>query len=146
MRVWRISNYADLSGRGGLLAAGRWHHVETPIVYCADHPASAMLEMLVHIDFEDRPKTFQLIAIDVPNETDVTTAPIPANWREDIEATRAIGSSFIFDAKGAVLAVPSVIVPHGMNYLLAPSLLDAAGIRIASVESHSFDSRFLGTA
>ena len=50
MELWRISNYADLSGAGdGLLAAGRWHTRGRRIVYLADHPASALLEMLVHM-------------------------------------------------------------------------------------------------
>jgi len=48
MELWRISNYADLSGGGGLQAAGRWHTRGKRIVYLADHPASAVLEMLVH--------------------------------------------------------------------------------------------------
>jgi len=47
MELWRISNYADLSGAGGLQAAGRWHTRGKRIVYLADHPASALLEMLV---------------------------------------------------------------------------------------------------
>ena len=50
MELWRISNYADLSGIGGLKAAGRWHSQGRRIVYLADHPSSALLEMLVHMD------------------------------------------------------------------------------------------------
>jgi RES domain-containing protein len=144
MRVWRISNHAELSSRGGLVTAGRWHRAQTQIVYCADHPASAMLEILVHVDFEDRPESFQLLSIDIPHERDIATAIVPAGWKDDIEITRGIGSGFVADAKSAVLAVPSVIVPHGTNYLLSPSLLEAAGIHIASAETHSFDSRLLG--
>lgn len=144
MRVWRISNHAELSGRGGLVTPGRWHHAQTQIVYCADHPASAMLEILVHVDFEDRPETFQLLSIEIPEGTDISTADVPEGWKDDMKITRHIGSRFIADATGAVLAVPSVIVPHGTNYLLSPSLLKAAGIHIASAETHSFDSRLLG--
>lgn len=144
MRVWRISNHADLTGRGGLVAAGRWHHAQTQIVYCADHPASAMLEILVHVDFEDRPESFQLLSVEIPEASDILAADVPEGWKDDIAITRAIGSRFIADARNAVLAVPSVIVPHGINYLLSPSLLKAAGIHIASAEMHSFDSRLLG--
>ena len=53
MKVWRISNHGDLSGRGGLRAAGRWHCAGRPIVYLAEHPASALLEVLVHFDIGD---------------------------------------------------------------------------------------------
>lgn len=145
MRVWRISNLADLTGRGGLVTPGRWHFAQTQIVYCADHPASAMLEVLVHVDFEDRPESFQLLSIEIPEQTDISTADVPEGWRDDVEITRSIGSKFVADARDAVLAVPSVIVPHGTNYLLSPSLLEAAGIHIASAETHSFDSRLLGS-
>jgi RES domain-containing protein len=50
VRIWRISIYGDLSGRGGLLSAGRWNPRGLPIVYAADHPATAMLETLAHVN------------------------------------------------------------------------------------------------
>lgn len=68
MELWRISNYADLSGAGGLQAAGRWHTRGKRIVYLADHPASALLEMLVHMDRELIPATYRLLRI-VVSET-----------------------------------------------------------------------------
>ncbi len=69
MRLWRISNYADLTGAGGLTSSARWHSRGTKIVYLADHPASALLERLVHleIDPEDLPSAYQLLAIEVPD-------------------------------------------------------------------------------
>ncbi len=69
MRFWRISNYADLSGEGGRLAAGRWNRLGRRIVYLAEHPALALLETLVHleIDAEDMPNRFRLLSIDAPD-------------------------------------------------------------------------------
>jgi RES domain-containing protein len=61
MIFWRISNYADLSGQGGLYAPGRWHNQGIPVVYCGDHPGSALLEILVHVDLSDIPTSFQLL-------------------------------------------------------------------------------------
>ncbi|AVT78400.1 hypothetical protein RPPS3_43380 [Rhodopseudomonas palustris] len=58
MELWRISNYADLTGTGGLRASGRWHSRGRRIVYLADHPSSAVLEMLVHMDREFLPATY----------------------------------------------------------------------------------------
>jgi RES domain-containing protein len=66
MELWRISNYADLSGIGGVRAAGRWHSQGRRIVYLADHPSSALLEMLVHMDRDLIPSTYQLLRIVVP--------------------------------------------------------------------------------
>jgi RES domain-containing protein len=62
MDLWRILNYADLSGLGGLRAAGRWHSQGRRIVYLADHPSSALLEMLVHLDRSLIPSTYQFTA------------------------------------------------------------------------------------
>ncbi|WP_244609078.1 RES family NAD+ phosphorylase [Bradyrhizobium sp. SUTN9-2] len=69
MRIWRISNFDDLSGIGGLKADGRWHDRGRHVVYAADHPASALLEVMVHleIDVEDLPTSYQLLRIDVPD-------------------------------------------------------------------------------
>lgn len=41
-RIWRISNYADLEGLGGLKAGQRWHTRGRRIVYCAPSPAAAI--------------------------------------------------------------------------------------------------------
>lgn len=81
MELWRISNYADLSGIGGLRAAGRWHSRGRRIVYLADHPSSAMLEMLVHMDRDDIPRTYQLLRASVPEDIVVETvaAELPAD-------------------------------------------------------------------
>ncbi|WP_155836914.1 RES family NAD+ phosphorylase, partial [Paraburkholderia mimosarum] len=43
MEFWRISNYADLRGIGGLRASGRWHYRGQPVVYLAENPALALL-------------------------------------------------------------------------------------------------------
>ncbi|HXH47142.1 MAG TPA: RES family NAD+ phosphorylase [Bradyrhizobium sp.] len=52
MRIWRISNFDDLSGIGGLKTDGRWHDRGRHVVYAADHPASALLEVMVHLEID----------------------------------------------------------------------------------------------
>ena len=74
MELWRISNYVDLSGIGGLRAAGRWHSQGRRIVYLADHPSSALLEMLVHMDRDLIPPTYQLLRVAVPDDINVETS------------------------------------------------------------------------
>jgi RES domain-containing protein len=60
--------YADLSGIGGLRAAGRWHSQGRRIVYLADHESSALLEMLVHMDRDFMPASYQLLRIVAPDD------------------------------------------------------------------------------
>ena len=62
MELWRISNYADLSGVGGCRRPVDGTRGKR-IVYLADHPASALLEMLVHIDRDLIPATYRLLRI-----------------------------------------------------------------------------------
>ena len=39
MKLWRISNYANLSGKGGFYSGERWHTQGQPVVYLAEHDA-----------------------------------------------------------------------------------------------------------
>jgi RES domain-containing protein len=144
MQVWRISSYADLSGYGGEIAAARWNHRGTPIVYCAEHPAAALVEIIVHVDAEDLPATYQLLRIEVPDEIEVARPELPDDWRDREDLTRDIGSRFAGEGRHAIMAVPSIVVPFTTNYLLSPRVARAAGIRIAGVTSHPFDPRLLG--
>lgn len=144
MRLWRISGYADLLGVGGLVSSGRWHVKGTPIVYCADHPATALLEILVHVDAEDMPETYQLLEIEVPDGVTITSPGLPDDWKEDLAMTQQFGSDFVAVASHAVMEVPCVIVPFTRNYLLNPDLLARDGIHIVGVTTHPVDTRLLG--
>jgi RES domain-containing protein len=50
--LWRISDYPELDGAGGLLVSGRWHTQGSRVVYCAPNPASALVEVLVHLEVD----------------------------------------------------------------------------------------------
>ena len=94
MRLWRISNHAGLAGDGGLYASGRWHSRERRVVYLADHPASALVEVMVHleIDAEDLPAYYQLLGVEVPDEmtaTSVAENGLPDDWRQQTAASPA---------------------------------------------------------
>lgn len=146
MELWRISNYADLSGGGGLQAAGRWHTRGKRIVYLADHPASALLEMLVHMDRDLIPATYRLLRIVVSDGVAVDSIgndALVSNWRTQPALTRQIGDQWLDQSATALLQVPSVIVPIGKNFLLNPAHPDAAKVTIAAVVNAPFDTRLL---
>jgi RES domain-containing protein len=144
MRLWRISGYADLLGVGGLVSSGRWHVMGIPIVYCADHPATALLEILVHVDAEDMPQTYQLLEVDVPDDIAVASAELPGDWKDDLATTQRLGTDFATAAIHSVMQVPCAIVPFARNYILNPDLLGRDGIHIVSVTTHPVDTRLLG--
>jgi RES domain-containing protein len=146
MRLWRISGFADLSGEGGLRASGRWHNTGRRIVYLADHPASALLEVLVHleVDVEDFPTHYQLLAIDAPDDIAVTAldeTKLPADWRAQVAGTRARGDEWLRAGASALLRVPSAIVPVASNYLLNPAHADASRLSVTGIVRAPFDPR-----
>jgi RES domain-containing protein len=148
MELWRISNYVDLSGLGGIKARGRWHSQGRRIVYLADHPSSAFLEMMVHLDRELMPSTYQLLRIAVPEAIAVEAVErdtLPSAWRTRVGLTRQIGDRWLARGSSTLMRVPSVIVPAAQNYLLNPAHPDAAAITIAETIEAPFDPRLLAT-
>jgi RES domain-containing protein len=139
---WRISNYADLSGNGGVRAAGRWHSQGRRIVYLADHPSSALLEMLVHMDRDLIPATYQLLRIVLPPDIAIETAiGLSPNWRTEMMASRQVGDRWLDRSTSALLQMPSAISQRGYNFLLNPAHPDAAKIVVAEIIRAPFDSR-----
>lgn len=126
-----------------MISAGRWNPTNTPMIYCADHPATALLEILVHLDAEDAPRTFQLLEIDVPDPVSVAMPELDEDWPERAAMTQQIGSEFIAAMTHPVMKVPCAIVPFTHNYLLNPALLENAGIGIIGVTQHPIDARLL---
>ena len=87
MRLWRISNRASLSGDGGLLASARWHSRGKRIVYLADHPASALLEVIVHLEVkaENMPMVFSYsksMPRTISRSIGRSRTDLPADWRQ----------------------------------------------------------------
>ena len=143
-RLWRISNYADLSGLGGLRFSARWHSRGRPIIYAAESPAGAMTEMLVHLDRDLMPDTFRLIEIALePGAVvaEVRIADLPAGWRADVRVTRGVGDAWLAGASSPALRVPSLIVPETWNVLLNPLHPDAGAMKIARVLEAPLDER-----
>jgi RES domain-containing protein len=145
MRLWRISNHASLSGDGGLYASGRWHTRGRRVVYLADHPASALLEVMVHleVDAEDMPRDYQLLGVDVPDGISAAFIGLPDGRRDDVATTRALGDAWLREGSSALLRVPSAIVPDARNYLLNPAHADEERIAIVESQRAAFDPRLM---
>lgn len=144
MLLWRISNYADLSGAGGLRHSARWHTKGRPIVYTAEHPAGALSEFLVHLDWADIPKMFQLVTVDVDDSVTaehIEPRRLPKGWTAEIGISRTIGDEWLARCSSLLLRVPSVLVPGAFNMLINPSHPDAHKMRIAKSEKVPLDRR-----
>jgi RES domain-containing protein len=117
MFLWRISNYANLDGRGGLYAPGRWHTEGKRIVYLAENPAGALIEVLVHLELDPGhlPKSYRLLKAEAAEGLSVRAIAgpeLPANWVSDQIATRTVGDQWLSSKSAVLLRVPSAIVPE----------------------------------
>jgi RES domain-containing protein len=141
MVLWRISRHRDLSGIGGLKAAGRWHHAGHPIVYLAETPASALLEVCVHTSANDVPPEFTLLKIQGPDieMASIGIDALPDDWRTQLEVTRDLGAAWLEKNDGVLLRVPSAIVPETMIYLFNPIHQQAKDFRVVEVIAYPFD-------
>jgi RES domain-containing protein len=149
MVLWRISNYADLRGIGGLRAPGRWHFAGQPVVYLAEHPALALLEILVHMEIasvDQLPDGYQLLRVDVGDDipvAEIADADVPGDWRQNSDWSRGAGTEWLQTETSAVLKVPSAVVPFAHNFLLNPAHPAADAVRIVDVLHVKHDDRIL---
>jgi RES domain-containing protein len=146
--LWRISSHLSLAGDGGLRTPGRWHTRGRRVVYCAQNPAAALLEILVHfeIDIQDLPVRYRLLKIEAPDDVHVERVSLdqlPADWPEKTEVTRALGDGWLTKGSAALLSVPSAIVPETFNVLLNPAHEDASRIVTVQTDEHAIDPRLL---
>jgi RES domain-containing protein len=128
MDLWRLCRrpYADLSGEGARIFGGRWNSSGKAVVYLAEHPALAMLEVRVHLDlpFELLPDDFVFMRVALPDRLVVT-----------IDGTRhgtvAAGDAWLVGGRSAAMRVPSVLVPNAWNILVNPAHPGAARAHVA---------------
>lgn len=144
-RLWRISNYSDLAGRGGLRTPGCWHHRGHVIVYCSESPATALLETLVRLEIDtldDMPVNYQLLEIALAKGFRAKrVGPLPPDWKEQMALTRDLGTRWLSEGKQVALRVPSAVVAQSWNVLLNPRLLPVSGVTIVAATRHPFDQR-----
>jgi RES domain-containing protein len=151
VRIWRICRKSfarkPLDGRGGLLAAGRWHTPRRLVTYASESLALASLEVLVHCDLDLLPVDLTAIEIDVAQRikvSEVATSDLPRNWRRHPAppALQRIGNDWLDQGQTAVLRVPSALVPTETNLLLNPLHRDFRDIRVVRRFRFTFDERF----
>ena len=143
--LWRISDFTELNGEGGLLYAARWHTAGHRIVYLAESPAGALIEVLVHLELDefDLPSFYKLLRVDVPEDLGLETLEVPKGeeWKQRPAETQAIGDAWLRSRSCALARVPSAVLPNTYNYLLNPEHPGAALFRVAEVTSAAFDQR-----
>ena len=148
--AWRIvkAKHAAtaFSGDGAAKTGGRWNSRGVPVVYTSSTKSLAALETLVHLN---PPVPFKYVVFRLQfDDALVENVPLnrlPAGWRVEPPppSTKAIGDAWVREVRSAVLALPSVIIPGELNYLLNPAHPAFKRISIGKPERFAFDPRLL---
>lgn len=138
------------SGLGSMRANGRWHRAGLPIVYTAESPAMALLEVMVHVD-RARLLTMEFVELScrfdeylVESVSAYTgAAGLPGGWDAFPwpRAVQRIGETWFETGRSVVLAVPSAVVQPATNYLINPHHPDFEKLKISSPRPFEIDAR-----
>jgi RES domain-containing protein len=151
MIAWRITTASRvaLDGEESRENGGRWHEAGRPLVYAAASCALATLEFLAHLDGGPSDKLVAMHIL-IPDELRIDTMPpesLPPDWRTPRHPDcRACGQRWLerpHSDRGAVLQVPSAVVPLEFNVLIDPTHPDAAAIAVHRVHDYALDSRLI---
>ncbi|MGD1020240.1 MAG: RES family NAD+ phosphorylase [Verrucomicrobiia bacterium] len=148
--AWRLVKEKHVatafSGEGASKAGGRWNSRGVAVVYTSESESLAALETLVHIGTGSTIR-FSIIRLDFDKAMVETLAPsaLPQNWKSEPPApgTKQLGDAWVRGARSAILAVPSVIIPSGLNYVLNPAHPDFSKIVFGKPKPFAFDPRLL---
>jgi RES domain-containing protein len=134
------------SGEGAFRAGGRWNSKGVRAVYCSTDPATAMLEVAVHVGFKVLDTVpYVISAARIPDIAEVHVVkphdvPNP-NWLRP-GALSAGQQAFGDDLLGRhrFVAIPSTVSAHSWNLIINP--LKAAGFySVESQEPFALDTR-----
>src|ERR1035437_3746124 len=132
------------SGEGAAKTGGRWDSRGVPVVYTSSTKSLVALENLAHLN---PPVPFKYVVFRIQFDDalieKVPLSRLPADWQVEPPppSTKAIGDAWVREMRSAVLALPSVIVPGELNYLLNPAHPAFKKISIGKPERFAFDPR-----
>jgi RES domain-containing protein len=118
----------------------------TAVVYASLTKSLAALESLVHLN---PPLRFKFLVFRIRfDDAWVERFPVkrlPRNWRVEPPppSTQQIGDRWVREARSAILALPSVIIPGEPNFLLNPAHPDFKKISVGKPDPFVFDPRLL---
>ena len=153
MRLYRICHVRYLEDLRGLGASyrdeARWNEPGFPIVYFAETPSVAMLEMAHYLPSPCLvPPGYRLGVYEVGDEVALErwhVRDLPEGWDRypHPQSTRRMGTSWLMRKEAPLLAVPSAAVPGGLESIVLanPNVLDEGAIRLIASEERIYNPR-----
>jgi RES domain-containing protein len=148
VRVWRIATaaHAAFDGEGARRYGSRWTPKGVAGVYTSATLSLAALERFVHTDPDLEPADLVAVLVDVDDGIPIQSLDIrqlPADWRQypAPDTLGRWGGEWLAASRTAILAVPSVVIPHEWNYVLNPGHADFRRLVIGRPEPFGFDPR-----
>ena len=152
--LWRISKETpdykanDLSGGGAKKMGGRWNTKGMAVVYASSTIALATLETLAHLGDNISIRNAFLVGITVPKSVwaardIIAAASLPPTWVAEPPGRASIdfGDAWLMSNAGALMLVPSIIVPEEYNVLINPAHPSAARMSSAVTRQYLYDPR-----
>jgi RES domain-containing protein len=145
-RIVKASHAASaFDGEGARVYGGRWNSPGHALVYTAENVSLAALELLVHLQESALLASYSLLSVRFPTALvrKLESAELPANWNTYPAPLRLreLGDAWIASGEGAVLEVPSAVVPAEKNYLLNPAHPGFGRVTLGTPQRFSFDRR-----
>lgn len=128
-QLWRVVKRkraaTAFDGKAAQRFGGRWNSPGRRAVYASASKSLAVLEVLVHLDVGRALPRLVAFSFDLDARLidRLGAARLPRQWRtfRGIEATQRIGDEWLASGRSLALAVPSIIVPEELNYVLNPA-------------------------
>ena len=146
---WRIV-LADqattaFDGEGARLYGGRWNSAGVPMVYASEHQSLAALEIRVHIDRTAMRRGYKCFSFQFDDGLmdAFRGGGLPKDWMLEPppRSLQLLGDDWVNSGSSAILAVPSVVIPKELNYLINPRHPDFAKIKFEKPTDFFFDPR-----
>lgn len=147
--LWRVTKRAHAAtafdGKAAARYGGRWNSPGIRVVYTSGTKSLALLEILVHLDVGVPLPRFVAFTVTIDDHL-VERLParrLPREWRTTagLAATRRIGDAWLREGRALALAVPSVVVPEELNYLVNPAHPAFARLKLGRAVPFLLDRR-----
>ncbi|MCW3783600.1 RES family NAD+ phosphorylase [Defluviimonas salinarum] len=132
---------------GSTIAPGRWNTPASPVIYAAEHFATAMLEKLVHGSGQI-PKNQHSITITIPKGAsyEVVTAAGLKDWDAvPPVASKIFGEDWCQARRSLILIVPCVVARVERNVLINPGHPEFRDVETSLHEPVLWDGRLFAT-